>query len=120
MIFDAEVNVVGSCPRRNEREFLSNDGDTSRKCFAGRADCDGLPRELNFPGIELVDTGKYFSKRRLTSSVLSNKRVNAARSDLEVDAIQGNSRAKALIYPTNLKIHFGIIPFFEQVLFNKY
>ena len=58
-----------------------------------------MPANRISPGVGFVDPSQYFDQRRLARAVLSQKRVDLAAADVEIDVIEREGPSEALDEP---------------------
>ena len=79
----------------DEPEILVDEGDRQRI----RSRMDRLAGEQDLAGVGFVDPGQYFDQRRFARAVLSQKRVDLAAADVEIDVIERERPGEALDEP---------------------
>ena len=93
----------------NQHEVLVNHPDPSRHCVAGPFELlnDTVKNDVSFFG--RVETVQDVHERRFTRSVFTQKRMNLARVDHEINVVVGDERSESFGDSAEFEFHLFIL-----------
>ena len=95
-LLTAQEHVFGDGRVGDETQLLMNDADPGAHRFEGMSEIDFLAVEYDGAGIALENAADDIDERGLARSILSDKRVHFARSDVEVHGFEHFVREETL------------------------